>query len=193
MALRPSTRPKWRWWPPPTQTPRRCGSPNAWPNSATTCKRRRRRHDLHPHGEERILRVSNHEATLEPLAILRDARKRAPQDEVSVQRIRSITPRGGDGVHAVVAEHMGHEARLEYLCEGRVADAEAAGIGAECRHHRALAIAGKAAPFHRAAAGGERRSDRSRPRSPPRRPNLSAMPGRDCRRSRSSRAGPAAP
>ncbi|SHJ29407.1 hypothetical protein SAMN05444159_0222 [Bradyrhizobium lablabi] len=28
-----------------------------------------------PHGEERILRVSNHEATISALAILRDARE----------------------------------------------------------------------------------------------------------------------
>ena len=34
----------------------------------------------------------------------------------------------------------------------RIADAQAAGIGAERRHHGALAVAGKAAPLHRAAA-----------------------------------------
>src|SRR5258708_10487257 len=42
--------------------------------------------------------------------------------------------------------------RLENLCERRVANAEASGIGAEGRHHSALAIAGKTAPLHRAAA-----------------------------------------
>src|SRR6185437_11999992 len=70
----------------------------------------------------------------------------------------SITPRRGDGVQAAVAEHMRHEAkRAEYSRECDVADAQAPGIGAERRHHRALAVAGKAASFHRAAAGGDAR------------------------------------
>src|SRR5207248_11410634 len=65
----------------------------------------------------------------------------------------SITPRGGDGVHAVVAEHVGHKARRsEYPCKRHVANAETTGIGAERRHHGALAVASKTAPFHRAAA-----------------------------------------
>src|SRR5215472_14417185 len=63
------------------------------------------------------------------------------------------TARGGDDVQAVVAEHMRHEfERLEYFREGRIADAQAAGVGAEGGHHRTLAIGGKAAPLHRPAA-----------------------------------------
>ena len=102
----------------------------------------------------------------------------------------------------------------EYFRERRVADAEAAGIGAERRHHRALAVAGKTAPLHRAAAGrrpapwdadgrrfrrrprsahGETRSGRSRLRWRPRRRDRTATPDRDCPRSRSSRAAPASP
>ena len=41
--------------------------------------------------------------------------------------------------------------------ERRIADAQAAGIGAERRHHGALAVAGKTAPLHRAAAGRDAR------------------------------------
>ena len=41
--------------------------------------------------------------------------------------------------------------------ESHIADAQAAGIGAERRHHRALAVAGKASPLHRAAARGDAR------------------------------------
>ena len=58
----------------------------------------------------------------------------------------------------VVAEHMGDEGeRPEYPRERRVADAQAPGIGAERRHHRALAVRGKAAPLHGAPAGGDAR------------------------------------
>src|ERR1700731_3094282 len=65
----------------------------------------------------------------------------------------SITPRPGDGVQPDIAEHMRHEFEpLEYLFKRRVADAQAAGIGAERRHHGALAVAGKTAPLHRSAA-----------------------------------------
>jgi len=40
-----------------------------------------------------------------------------------------------------VAEHMRREFdRLEDFCKRRVADAQAAGIGAERRHHGALAV-----------------------------------------------------
>ena len=64
----------------------------------------------------------------------------------------SIAARGGDGVQPEIAEHMRHQARgPENCCERRVADAEAAGVGAERRHHRALAVAGKAAPLHRSS------------------------------------------
>jgi hypothetical protein len=53
-----------------------------------------------------------------------------------------------------IAEHMRHQARgLEDFFKGRVADAWAPGIGAERRHHGALAVAGKTAPLHRTAAG----------------------------------------
>src|SRR5258706_2771355 len=53
---------------------------------------------------------------------------------------------------------MRHEAeRLEYFRKRRVADAQAAGIGAERRHHGTLAIAGKAPPLHRTPASGDAR------------------------------------
>src|SRR3954447_16655908 len=69
-----------------------------------------------------------------------------------------ITPRRGNRVQPIVAEHMRHEAwRAEDFGERRIADAEAAGVGAERRHHRALAIAGEASPLHRTAAGGDAR------------------------------------
>ena len=52
-----------------------------------------------------------------------------------------------------IAEHVGHETqRLEDFCKRRVADGEAPGVGAEGRHHRAFAVAGKTAALHRAAA-----------------------------------------
>ena len=100
------------------------------------------------------------------------------------------------------------------FCERRIADAQAAGIGAERRHHRALAVAGKTSPLHRAAARRRRapwdadgrrfrrprrsahggtRSGRSRLRSRPRRRDRTAAPDRDCPKSRSSRAAPATP
>src|ERR1700761_8611777 len=70
----------------------------------------------------------------------------------------SITPRRGDGMQPDIAEHMRHEARgLEYFCKRGVADTEAAGIGAEGRHDRAFAVAGKTTPLHRAAAGAHPR------------------------------------
>src|SRR6201992_1795797 len=53
---------------------------------------------------------------------------------------------------------MGHEARCsEDLGKRCVADVEAAGIGAEGRHHGALAIAGKTSSLHRAPAGRDTR------------------------------------
>ena len=59
----------------------------------------------------------------------------------------------GDGVHAVVAEHVGHKTRRPKNFRKRhVANAETTGIGPERGHHGAFAVAGKAAPFHRAAA-----------------------------------------
>src|SRR5882757_11547637 len=69
------------------------------------------------------------------------------------RKSRSVAARGGDGVQAVIAEHMRHQARgLEYLCKRRIANAQAPGIGAERGHHRALAVAGKTAPLHRTSA-----------------------------------------
>ena len=69
-----------------------------------------------------------------------------------------VAARGRDRVHAVVAEHMRHEARrLEYLFERGVANAQAPGIGAERRHHRAHPVAGKTSPLHRASARGDAR------------------------------------
>src|SRR3954463_7508542 len=41
------------------------------------------------------------------------------------------------------------------LCKRRVADAEAAGIGAEGGHHGAHPVAGEAAALHRTAARGD--------------------------------------
>ena len=95
-----------------------------------------------------------------------------------------------------------------------IADAQAAGIGAERRHHGALAVAGKTAPLHRCGRGWRRapwdadgrrfrpprrsahggtRCGRSRLRSRPRRRDRTAAPDRDCPKSRSSRAAPASP
>ena len=45
----------------------------------------------------------------------------------------------------------------EYFRERGVANAEAAGIGAERRHHRALAVAGETSPLHRTAAAADPR------------------------------------
>ena len=45
----------------------------------------------------------------------------------------------------------------EYFRKRRVANAQAAGIGAERRHHGALAVAGKTAPLHRTPAGRDAR------------------------------------
>ena len=56
-------------------------------------------------------------------------------------------------MHAAVAEHMGNEAEgLEDSGEGRIANAEAASIGAESRHHRAGAVSCKAAALDGTAA-----------------------------------------
>src|SRR5262249_25435837 len=74
--------------------------------------------------------------------------------EVKSATAQSITPRRGDGMQPVVAEQVRHELqRPENLLEGAVADAQAPRIGAERRHHCALAIAGKAAPLHAPPAG----------------------------------------
>jgi hypothetical protein len=51
-------------------------------------------------------------------------------------------------VHAVIAQHMSHEAgRPEYPCKRAVADAQAPGVGAERGHHRALAVGSETAPL----------------------------------------------
>jgi len=51
-----------------------------------------------------------------------------------------------------IAEHMRHEIqRREDSCERRIADAQAARIGAERGQHCALAVTGKTAPFHGAS------------------------------------------
>src|SRR5947209_1486984 len=71
---------------------------------------------------------------------------------------RSVTARGRDRVHAIVAEHMRHEPwRLKYFPERGVANVQAPGIGPERRHHRARAIADETAPLQRAAPGGNAR------------------------------------
>src|SRR5215831_17638523 len=49
----------------------------------------------------------------------------------------------------------GEIGRAENPCEGDVADAEASRIGAERRHHGALAVTGKAAALGDAGAGGD--------------------------------------
>src|SRR3954447_3507164 len=69
-----------------------------------------------------------------------------------------MAARGGDGVQAIVTEHVRHKGGFpENFCKLSITDAEAAGIGPEGRHHRALAVAGKTAPLHPAAAGGDAR------------------------------------
>src|ERR1700755_258088 len=82
--------------------------------SAIWCKRRRRRVSL---ATRKVL----------PSPLVGEV-KRACR----VRDYVSITPRRGDGVQLAVAEYMRHEAwGLEYFCERRVADVQAAGIGAE--------------------------------------------------------------
>src|SRR5262245_57252967 len=67
-----------------------------------------------------------------------------------------ITPRRDDGVQPVVAEHMrGKIGRAEDFRERNVADAQASRVGAERRHHGALAVTGKAAALGDAGAGGD--------------------------------------
>src|SRR5713101_8563154 len=74
-------------------------------------------------------------------------------ERASGARDRSVAARSGDRVQPGVAEHMRHEAeRLEYFRKRRVANAQAARIGAERRHHGALAIAGETPPLHRTPA-----------------------------------------
>src|SRR5260370_21052108 len=64
-----------------------------------------------------------------------------------------MAARGDDGVQSVVAEQMRHKLeRLEDFFKRGVADAQAAGVGAEGRHYGALTVTGKAAPLHRATA-----------------------------------------
>src|SRR6266700_4720926 len=85
----------------------------------------------------------------------------------------SIAPRRGDGMQPVVAEHMRDEfQRRKYLPKGVIADAEAAGIGTERRHNRALAVSGEAAPLYGAAT---RRHPRLRVQMPG---DLAVGPGR---------------
>lgn len=57
---------------------------------------------------------------------------------------------------AAVAEQMGDEAvSRKDLRKCDVADAEAAGIGAERRHHRSHPVGGEAAALHRSATRGD--------------------------------------
>src|SRR6478609_11449478 len=59
-------------------------------------------------------------------------------------------------MHAAVAEQVRDKTVLwKYFCKRNIADAEAAGIGAEGGHHGALAVAGETAALHRAAARGD--------------------------------------
>src|SRR4029077_2289641 len=68
----------------------------------------------------------------------------------------SITPRADDGVHLAVAENVRSEIRrAEDFGEGDIANAEATGVGADGRHHRALAIGGKAPALGGPASGGD--------------------------------------
>src|SRR3954470_19606083 len=61
-------------------------------------------------------------------------------------------------MHTAVAEHVRDEPRrLEYFLKRRIADAQASGIGAECRHHRANTVAGEASALHRTSAPGHAR------------------------------------
>src|SRR5580692_11243647 len=70
---------------------------------------------------------------------------------MTVVRVASlIAARRRNRVQPAIAEHMYHEAkRAEDFGKGLVANAQATGIGAERRHHRALAVAGKASSLHR--------------------------------------------
>src|ERR1700704_4912903 len=127
MASRRSTRPKWRWWLPPTPAPRHCGSPLAPPNSATPC-RRRRPSFTSPFGRGRREAPGEGFRSIErayPLTRIANAIRPLPMGEGKKNqlRYRLVAARGGDGVQADIAEHMRHEARgLEYFRERRVAD-----------------------------------------------------------------------
>src|SRR4029079_499062 len=60
---------------------------------------------------------------------------------------------GLEGIDLLIAEHVrGKGNCAEYIGERSVADVEAAGISAECRHNHATLIGGEAAAAHRAAA-----------------------------------------
>src|SRR6185437_7178733 len=68
------------------------------------------------------------------------------------------TPLCGEGVEPVLAEHVrGERERAEQVGEGRVADVEAAGEGAESRHDETRFIGREAAAAHRAAAMSDAR------------------------------------
>src|SRR5947209_3534265 len=74
------------------------------------------------------------------------------------RRRRSVAARGRDRVHTTIAKQMRRETRgLEYFLERRVANAQAAGISAERRHHCAEAVTGKTPPLQRPPAGGDAR------------------------------------
>src|SRR6185312_3659010 len=71
----------------------------------------------------------------------------------TLQSTALITPRRGDAVHAAIAEDVRHEGgRTENFGEGEIADAQAAGIGAEGRHHEALPVGGETTPLHGTSA-----------------------------------------
>src|SRR6516225_1089087 len=62
-------------------------------------------------------------------------------------------PRRGEGIEPPLADEVGGEAqRAENLQESDVADVEAAGIGAERRHHQPRAVGREAFSCQRAAA-----------------------------------------
>ena len=129
----------------------------------------------------------------------------------------SITPRRGDGVHAVVAEHVSHEAgRAEQIlqrprrgCSGRRyrrrtrasrrarrrLAKQRRSIDAAARRRRAPwdADGRRFRPIAPCRLMAERDRGRSRLRSRPRRRDRTAAPDRDCPISRSSRAVPASP
>src|SRR5215471_13024182 len=65
---------------------------------------------------------------------------------------------GGKRIDAALAHEMrGEGERAEHIGEGTVAHVEAAGIGAERRHHQARAVARKTAPAHAAPARAQAR------------------------------------
>ena len=125
--------------------------------------RRRRADRAHAHRRSRSSRSASSSSSPTPRATTACSTASPPRDGAADRLARAAWCSGGinparqrarrDGVEPAVAQHMrGEGERAEHVGEGAVADVEAAGIGAEGRHHHALAVGGEAAAADRAAA-----------------------------------------